>query len=144
MKTPPLSRRAAMVVGEHDECVGSAQFEHGLLQIAAGSRRDRNAGGLAAGECHRRNAPVVDQMLDFFAGDDQGRERSVWKTGVAKDLLDVQRAARNVGRMLEHADVPGHQRGRGEPKHLPKWKVPRHDGEHGAERPIPNEAFGRI
>ena len=36
--------------------------------------------------------------------------------------------------MLEHADISGHQRRRGEPKHLPERKIPGHDGEHDTER----------
>ncbi len=41
---------------------------------------------------------------------------------------------RDVGGVLEQADVAGHERRGGEPHGLPQREVPRHDGQHRAER----------
>jgi hypothetical protein len=56
--------------------------------------------------------------------------------GADEQLLHQDGGARNVGGVLEQCRVPRHQRGRGEADHLPEREVPRHHGQHRAERPI--------
>ena len=56
------------------------------------------------------------------------------ETGPPEQVFQKEGALRDAGRVLEQADVAGHQRGRGEPDHLPERKVPGHDSQHGAER----------
>ena len=51
-----------------------------------------------------------------------------------EQVLQEQRRLRHVRRVLEQADVARHQRRRGEPDRLPEREVPRHDGQHRAER----------
>ncbi len=53
---------------------------------------------------------------------------------LGENLFDRERAARDVGGVLQHAGVAGHERGRGKPVHLPKREVPRHHREDDAER----------
>ena len=60
--------------------------------------------------------------------------------GVREQLADRQRAAADVGGVLEHRAVARAQARRGEAEHLPQREVPRHPGEHGAERLERDEA----
>src|SRR5262249_24267526 len=49
-----------------------------------------------------------------------------------------------IRRVLEQADVAGHQRRRGKSKQLPERKIPRHHCEHRSERLILDVALSRI
>ena len=55
--------------------------------------------------------------------------------------FDGQRAARHVARVLQDAAVARHQGRCGKAEHLPERKVPRHHGEHHAERIEGDERF---
>ncbi len=64
--------------------------------------------------------------------------RRVWKAPRGKparrtSAFDREGALRDVGGVLEQADVAGHQRGRGKAEDLPEGEVPGHDGEDDAE-----------
>jgi len=73
-------------------------------------------------------------VLDLGTRDDHGRERAGREARLAKRLLDVERAARDVAGVLEHAGVARHQ-GRGrEPEDLPIGEVPGHDRQYHAQR----------
>ena len=61
----------------------------------------------------------------------------------AERLLDQQRGLRHVRRVLQQPDVARHQRGRGEPDHLPQREVPRHHREHRSERLVAHVRAGR-
>ncbi len=56
------------------------------------------------------------------------------KAGAAHQRLDCESALRDVGGVLQQADVARHQRGREKAEDLPEGKVPRHHGENDAER----------
>jgi hypothetical protein len=56
-------------------------------------------------------------------------------------LLDGERAARHVARMLEERSVARHQRGGGKSEDLPEREVPRHHREHDTERIEGDECF---
>ena len=65
----------------------------------------------------------------------------------AEQLLERERALRHVRRVLEQADVAGHQRRRGEADHLPEREVPRHHRQHrrraaGSERTLASRPLG--
>jgi hypothetical protein len=51
-----------------------------------------------------------------------------------KHLLDRERAARDVAGVLEEHAVARHQRRGGGAEHLPEGEIPRHHGEHDADR----------
>ena len=68
------------------------------------------------------------------------RKTSAGRPGVAEDLLDGQRAAGDVGRVLEDRGVAGQQGGRGEAQDLPEREVPRHDREDDAQRLVGHPA----
>ena len=96
--------------------------------------RDLAASVIAARQRHRGDAAIGDQRGDRRRSDESRGEQTAWKAGVAEDLLDRERAARHVGRVLEHRGVARHQRRRGETEDLPERKIPRHHREDDAER----------
>jgi hypothetical protein len=60
-------------------------------------------------------------------------ERAAWEARAADEGLDGEGALRDVGGVLEEADVASHERWREEAEDLPEREVPRHDGEDDAE-----------
>ena len=121
-------------VFEHEVGVGAAELEHALFQHAAGDGGDAAARGHAAGERDGGDVGVFDEGLDRSAGHQHRGEQAFGKAGLLEDGLDGGRAARHITRVLEYAAVTSYQGRRGEAEHLPERKVPRHDGEHDAER----------
>ena len=85
---------------------------------------------------------VLDQRLDVARRQQQGTEQIPRNAGLVKHLLDRERAARHVAGVLQQRAVAGHQRRRGEAEHLPEGEIPRHDGEHDAERIVGDERLG--
>ena len=53
---------------------------------------------------------------------------------LAEDLFDRKRTARHVGGVFQDPRVAGHEPWRREAEDLPEREVPRHDGQHDAER----------
>ena len=98
------------------------------------------AGAFAAGQRHRADARIVEERRHVGRTNQERLEHAVGKAGAAEDVLDGERALRHVRRVLEEADVAGHQRRRGEAEHLPEREVPRHDREHDAERLVADVA----
>ena len=72
--------------------------------------------------------------------DQERREHARGKGGVAEDRFNRQRAAGDVGRVLQQADVACHQCRRGEAEDLPQREVPRHDRQHRTQGVIANVA----
>ena len=127
--------RGVEVGGRHDdEGIAAAELEHGLLDEPAGLRGDGAACGFAAGDGDGGDALVGEDVLDLARFDEQRLEGAAGKAGAADERFDGERALRDVGGVLQQADVAGHQRGREKAEDLPEGKVPRHDGEHDAER----------
>src|SRR5438128_1028142 len=119
--------------GKDDEGIAPSEFEDCLLQLRAGGGRKAATRPVAAGEGGGDDAGVLEDLLHFLAADEERLEAALGIAGVAEDLLDGQRALGNVARVLEQADVAGHQGGGGETEDLPEREVPGHDGEHRAE-----------
>ena len=71
---------------------------------------------------------------DRVGADEQTLKDAARRAGFGEQLFERQRALRHVRRVLEQADVPGGERRRGEPNDLPEREVPRHHGQHDAER----------
>ena len=121
--------------GRHDdEGVAAAEFEDGFLDEPAGLGGDGAAGGLAAGDGDCGDALVAKDGLDLADFKQQRLKGAAGKAGATNQRLDRESALRDVRRMLEQADVACHQRGREKAEDLPEGEVPRHDGEHDAER----------
>ena len=114
--------------------VRSAELEHAFFEDRAGRSSDALPGRYAAGERHRGNILVLDQRFDFAARKQQGAEQIARYAGLVKHVLDRQRAAGHVTRVLQERAVARHQRRRGEAEDLPEGEVPRHHCEHDAER----------
>ena len=118
----------------HDERVAAAQLEHRLLDVLSGRRGDAASRAFAAGERRRGDAIVGDDARDRVGSDEQSLKHAARRARLVEELLDRQRALRHVRRVLEQADVAGRQRRRREADHLPEREIPRHHGEHDAER----------
>jgi len=129
--------------GHDHEGVAAAELEDGLLEVLAGGARDGDPGRLAAGERDGGDALVGDHARDAARADEQRLEGAVVEAGAREQLLEGERAARDVGGVLEERDVAGDERGRGEAEHLPEGEVPRHDREHRAERQPAHEGGPR-
>ncbi len=99
------------------------------------------ARALAAGQRHGADARVIEERRHVRRADQERLEHAVGKPRAPEDVLDGQRALRHVRRVLEEADVAGHQRRRGEAEHLPEREVPGHDGQHDAERLVADVAL---
>jgi hypothetical protein len=86
------------------------------------------------------SARVVENAFHLPGGDQQCLEDIRRKSGAADDVFDGERALRDVGCMLEQADIAGHQGRSGEAEDLPEGEVPRHDGEDGSDGLVTNIA----
>src|SRR5262249_24777339 len=126
--------------GHYDEGVASAQFKHDLLDLPAGRRGHDAARAHAAGKGHGHDARISDDAVHAVWADEQGLKDAFRKAGPAEDFFDRQGALRNIGRMLQQADVARHQRGRGEAEDLPERKVPGHDRQDRADRLVADKA----
>ena len=101
--------------------------------MGAGGSRKAAARPVAAGQGGGGDPGILDDLLHFLAADEERLEAPLGIAGVAEDLLDGEGALRNAARVLEQADVPGHEGRSGETEDLPEREVPGHDGEHRAE-----------
>src|SRR5208282_5255951 len=100
-----------------------------------------DAGLLASSERGGDNARVVENRIDLLGTDKQSLKRAGGESGFEKNLFNRQGTLRNIRSVLEQPDVAGHERRSSEANHLPERKVPRHDGENGADRPVANKTF---
>ena len=75
-----------------------------------------------------------------FGADEQTLKHAARRARLLEQLFERERALRHVRRVLEQADVAGGDRRRREPNHLPERKIPRHHGEHDADRLERDEA----
>ena len=128
--------------GEDDEGVGAAELEDGLLDEPAGLGGDGAACGLGAGDGDGDDAGVVEEVLDLAGLDEEGLEDAAGEAGAAHEGFNRQGALRDVGGVLEQADVAGHERGGEEAEDLPEGEVPGHDGEDDAEGVVADVGLG--
>ena len=119
--------------GHDDEGVGAAELEDGFFDEPAGLGGDGSARGLAAGEGNGGDALVAEDGLDLAGFDEEGLEGAAGEAGAADEGFDAEGALRDVGCVLEEADVAGHERGGEEAEDLPEGEVPGHDGEDDTE-----------
>ncbi len=131
-------------VGQDDEGVRATQLEYGLLDRVPGCCAHGSSGSLAAGDRDGADAGVLDQppgdRRDVRLGDQQRGEQPLRCAGTGQDALHGQGAAGGVRGVLEQCRVAGHERRSREPQHLPQREVPRHDGEHHADRLVADPA----
>jgi len=102
--------------------------------MAAGRRPDCAAGDVAARQGDSNDARVLDQTTGCRTGHEHGPEDPVREASGAEHLFDGEGALRHVGGVLEDSGVARHQRRRGKAEQLPEREIPRHDGQHRAER----------
>lgn len=112
--------------------------------LTRGATRDIGSGAFAARERDSFHARIFDHRCRLLGVDEQALKDAFTESRLPKNLLNRQRALRHVAGVLEKANVAGHERGRGEPKHLPEREVPRHDREHRSERIEPHVAAAGV
>jgi hypothetical protein len=87
---------------------------------------------------------MLDHGVDVTTADHQRAKQVLGEACTTEDVLDRQRTTGNVRCMLQHRRVARHEAGGGEAEHLPERKIPRHHGEHDAQRPEGDDALARI
>ena len=105
-----------------------------FLSDGAGLRGHGFARRRAPCQRHRAHERVLDHRFHLPAADQERAEHAFRKSRLHEHLFDCERAARHVRRVFQYAGIARHQRRRCKPEHLPERKVPRHDGEHDAQR----------
>ncbi len=121
-------------IGEHEVGIAAAEFVNAGLQRGPRECGDFSAGTRAAGEGDGAHALIGDE------GRHGGRAREKhlkYAGGQARALehgLDGERTAGDVRRVFEEEGVAAQQGRRRGADDLPERKIPRHDGEHDAER----------
>src|SRR5699024_420202 len=116
-------------VGQYQIGIIAAQLQHRLLQAFTGLGTDDAACARAAGKVYAAYIFVLDQGIGLLVTDQQHAEDVPRQAGITEQLFDLQRAAPDIGRMLEQHGVAGHDVGDAVAKHLVKWKVPGLDAE---------------
>ena len=100
------------------------------------------AGRLTAGQGDGFDARVFNHARHHGGADQQRLEDVRGEARAPHDVFDRQRALRYVRSVLEQAHVARHQGRREETEDLPEGKIPRHHGEHRANRLITDETHG--
>ena len=124
-----LGRALDVGVLKYQERIRAAEFEHDLLQVAAGDLRHGRAGALGAGERDALNAGIGDHVGDLLVGGEDVHVGAVRGAGVGEDLLHGQRGLGALRGVLEQDRVAVHQVRRGEAGDLVVGEVPRHDAQ---------------
>ncbi len=129
-----LRRSSHIDVVEDDVSVRAAELQHALLEHSARCGRDAAPGADASGERDRGDIVILDQRFHLAARQEQRPEQVPRHARLVKQLLDRERAAGHVARMFQQRTVASHERRSGEAEHLPEGEIPRHHGQHHAER----------
>ena len=115
-------------IGQDDEGVAAAQFEHGFFQTASrfGSQYAACVGRAGKGQRVR----IGDCLRDVGVFQPCGYQRDVCPGQFKQCVAD----AGDAWRGFDGTGVAGAQGGDGKTQHLPNGVVPRHDGQHHAQR----------
>src|SRR6202007_1854626 len=103
------------------------------LEIAARRLGHFPSGFDASREGHSGDGRIFDEGFDIAAWYKGRTEHVRRKSCFAKDVFDCKRTARHVTRMFENSRVSRHQGWGSKAEHLPEWKIPRHDRQHGTK-----------
>lgn len=118
--------------------IGATQLKHAFLQRRPRLGANRLAGADAAGDGHRRDAVVIDDLRNAVIGGVHPTEHAIRQAGGGKNLAQQAGAAHHVRGMLQQVAVAGQQDRHRAAQHLPDREVPRHDRQNGAQRTIRN------
>ena len=141
---PSRERVLEFCARHHDKRIAAAELEHALFQFASSGARYRTTGALASSKRDRFHSRILDDFFDGLILDQQGLKNSVFKSGITKNIFNSEGALRNVGRVLEQADIAGHQSRSGKSEDLPEGKIPWHNRENDPERLVADEASRSI
>ncbi len=87
---------------------------------------------------------MLDDRVNLARADHQGAEDILGEPGEGEDLLDLQGAAGDVGRMFQQPGISGHEGRGGEAEDLPEGEVPRHDGKDDAQGTMGDVGFAGV
>ena len=140
---PELTRRAFVQTSAASSRSASSSTRYGSLppssstvffsSAPAFAATARPAGPLPVSVTARTSGCSITRV-HLLAADHQRAEQVLRKSRAPEHVLDRERAAGHVRRVLQHGRVARHQARRREAEHLPERKVPRHHREHDAER----------
>ena len=133
-----LHRLIQVGIVEHDKGIGATQLKHAFLQRRPRLGANRLAGADAAGDGHRRDAVIIDDLRNAVIGGVHPTEHAIRQAGGGKNLAQQAGAAHHVRGMLQQVAVAGQQDRHRAAQHLPDREVPRHDRQNGAQRTILN------
>ncbi|MNO90651.1 hypothetical protein D3C76_821760 [compost metagenome] len=131
--TPDHGRLDGVVevgIVEHDERIGAAQFQDGLLQHCTGLGADGHAGAHAAGQGDGGDAWVGYRCGNTVRRNVDHLENTFGEACLLERIKQQVGAAHHIRRVLEHVGVAGQQGWNGTAQHLPDREVPRHDREN--------------
>jgi hypothetical protein len=92
-------------VGEHDEGIRSAQFQHLLLEQASGLARHQTADFGGACQSHCGNPRIGDDALDGGSADQKRLEQPLRCSRFPQNLLNGERALRHVAGMFQDGPI---------------------------------------
>ena len=125
--------------GHHDEGIAASKLEHDFFDFLCRSYGNLNSCAFTSGQRGSSDSSVGNNAADFVGANKQSLKRSLRETGALKNFFNQKSALRDVGGMFEKSHIAGHQRRRGEAKHLPEREIPGHHREHGTQGLISNE-----
>ncbi|ABU77070.1 hypothetical protein ESA_01816 [Cronobacter sakazakii ATCC BAA-894] len=125
-------------VRQHDERIGTAQLQHAFFQRRARLRADCGTRTHAAGDGNGGDTRIVNRLAHPVVGGVNHLEHAGRHARVFKNLINQQRAAHHVRRMLKQISVARQQDRYRAAHHLPQREVPRHNGQDRSERTVFN------
>ncbi len=131
-----IDGRIKIGIGQDDERIGTAQFQHHLLQRLPGLGSNAAAGGHTAGQGDRGDAVIGDRAAGALAADVGRDEGALRQAGIAPGGVEQLRGTDDVLGRLQQEAVAAHQDRHRRAHHLPVREVPRHDAQHHAQRQV--------
>src|ERR1041385_3457765 len=124
----------------HDKGIAAAKLQQAFLDLFTRSSGYAAACANASSQRNCSNATVGYYSIHTVRTDEQCLKSFFRETGATENVFNGNGALWHVGSMLEQANVASHERRRCKAKHLPEWEIPRHYGQHRAERLVTHEA----
>ncbi len=136
-----LDRFINVGIGQHDERIGTAQFEDAFLQRRTGLSRDGRTRAHASSDRDRCNARVGNSHGNAFRGDVDHFKHTFWQTGLLPGVTQLIGATHDVRRVFKHVSVTREQDRDRAAQHLPQREVPRHHRQDRTQRQIRDVGF---
>src|SRR5215467_6293783 len=104
-----LCRLIKISILQHNKSIRATQFQHCLFQSMPTRARHLNSCCITPGECHCRDPWVRDECSSLRTWHKYRSQNTARQPGFLNDMLDLQSNPRDIGGMLQHSRVAGHQ-----------------------------------